>query len=93
MAHSTPFLMSALISSTRHAVIRGPSFTGLGNRPDFTPAHQVDLPTGIGPSGDIMDESRTKPVSGNALGAMDQLRSLGNGAILRCLTRALGEFG
>ena len=29
----------------------GPNFTGLGNRLDFTPAHQVDLQTGMGPAG------------------------------------------
>jgi hypothetical protein len=35
------------MSSTRQAVIRGPSFTGRGKRPDLTPSHQVDFPTGI----------------------------------------------
>lgn len=35
------------MSSTRHAVVRAPSFTGFGKRPALTPAHQVDLPTGI----------------------------------------------
>jgi len=35
------------MSSTRHAVMRGPSFTGVGKRPALTPAHQVDLLTGI----------------------------------------------
>ena len=34
------------MSSTRHAVIFGPSFTGLGYSPLFTPAHHVDLLTG-----------------------------------------------
>jgi len=29
--------MRVRMSSTRQAVIRGPSFTGLGKRPDFTP--------------------------------------------------------
>jgi hypothetical protein len=52
------------MSSTFHAVVRGPSFTGLGNRPDFTPAHQVERPTGIGPLGANIEGSRTKPVSG-----------------------------
>ncbi len=51
------------MSSTRHAVMRGPSFTGFGNRPLFTPAHQVDLLTGIGPRGAKMDASRRKPVA------------------------------
>lgn len=35
------------MSSTRHAVVRGPSFTLLGKRPEAIPAHQVDLDTGI----------------------------------------------
>ena len=35
----------------RMTVIRGPSFSGLGKRPDFTPAHQVVRPTGMGPLG------------------------------------------
>jgi len=35
------------MSSTRQAVVLGPSLTGLGKRPDFTPAHHVDLPTGM----------------------------------------------
>ena len=30
-----------------HAVMFGASFTGFGKRPFFTPAHQVDLLTGI----------------------------------------------
>ncbi len=29
------------------AVVRGPSFTGFGKRPDLTPAHQLLRPTGI----------------------------------------------
>ena len=49
--HSAPRSISALISSTRHAVIRGPNFTGLGYRPVWMPAHHVDLETGIGPLG------------------------------------------
>lgn len=45
--HSDTCRISSRISSTRQAVMRGPSFrTGLGYRPDFTPAHQVDLQTG-----------------------------------------------
>jgi hypothetical protein len=45
----TPRLIKARMSSTRHAVVRGPSLTGLGNRPALTPAHHVERPTGIGP--------------------------------------------
>ncbi len=54
------------MSSTRQAVIRGLSLTGLGKRPDLTPSHQVDLLTGIGPLGAMMDGSRTKPVDGSS---------------------------
>ena len=42
--------------------MRGPSLTGLGYRPLFTPAHQVDLLTGMGPRGARTPESLTKPV-------------------------------
>jgi hypothetical protein len=46
----------------RQAVILGPSFTGLGYRPDLTPAHHVDLLTGIGPAGPMIALKRMKPV-------------------------------
>ena len=39
------------MSSTRQAVVFGPSFTGLGSGPSLTPCHQVDLLMGIGPRG------------------------------------------
>lgn len=55
------------MSSTRQAVILSPSFTGLGKRPVLTPAHQVDLLTGIGPRGAMMEGSRTKPVDGSSV--------------------------
>jgi len=58
--------MSSRISSTRHAVVRGPSLTGFGNRPVRTPSHHVERLTGIGPSGARIDASRTNPVGGNA---------------------------
>jgi hypothetical protein len=51
------------MSSTRQAVLRGPSLTGFGKRPDFTPAHQVDLETGIGPFGARIDRRRIKPAT------------------------------
>lgn len=35
------------MSSTRHAVMRGPSFIGWGKRPVLTPDHQEDFPIGI----------------------------------------------
>jgi hypothetical protein len=52
------------MSSTFHAVVRGPSLTGLGKRPVLIPAYQVERPTGIGPRGARIDVSRTKPVLG-----------------------------
>ncbi len=62
------------ISSTLHAVIRGPSFIGWGKRPDLTPAHQVLFDTGMiaGIGGSvfelpIMFDNLTKPVSGNTV--------------------------
>lgn len=54
------------MSSTFHAVVRGPSFTGLGNRPVLTPAHHVERPIGIGPCGARIDVSRTKPEAGRS---------------------------
>jgi hypothetical protein len=51
------------ISSTFQTVVRGPSFTDFGNRPDFTPTHQVERPTGIGPCGARIEVSRTKPLA------------------------------
>lgn len=54
--------------------MRGPSFIGLGNLPDFTPAHQVLLDTGIiaGTGGLLFGSpmmlcNRTKPVSGKIM--------------------------
>lgn len=55
------------MSSTRHAVMRGPSFTGFGNRPSLMPAHHVDLLTGIGPFGAMIAGNRTKPVVGSSV--------------------------
>lgn len=64
--------MSARMSSTRHAVTRKPSLTGVGNRPSFTPAHQHVFLTGmIGGIGGValglpmICDKRRKPVSGN----------------------------
>lgn len=51
------------MSSTRQTVTRGLSLTGLGNRPDLTPAHHVDLPTGMTSK---IFESLTKPSLGKA---------------------------
>jgi hypothetical protein len=77
----TPRAMSARISSTRQAVIRGPSLIGFGNRPVFTPSHQVDLETGIGPVGARIVERRRKPVSGKTLFGMGQLHPLKEKAV------------
>src|SRR5437763_5122953 len=62
--HAALLSMRARMSSAFHAVIRGLSFTGLGNRPALTPAHHVDRDTGIGPVGARICLTRTKPVSG-----------------------------
>jgi hypothetical protein len=58
--------MSCRISSTRHAVVRGPSLTGFGKRPDLTPSHHVERPTGMGPMGATMELSRRKPIRGRS---------------------------
>jgi hypothetical protein len=44
---SVEFSRYARISSTRQTVVRVPSLTDVGNRPDLTPAHQVAGLTGI----------------------------------------------
>lgn len=46
-----PVSASARMSSTRQAVIRGPSLTGCGKRPALTPAHHVLFETGVGALG------------------------------------------
>lgn len=57
--------IKARMSSTRQALVRGPSLTGFGKRPEATPDHQLDRETGMNPSGPMIDLSRTKPVSGS----------------------------
>ena len=65
------------MSSSVHAVMRGPSLWGLGYRPDLTPAHQVDLLTGMGPTGAKMDLSRMNlMIGGNVWFDMVQTRSV-----------------
>jgi hypothetical protein len=61
--HLSGFSISAWISSTRHAVVRGPNLTGGGKRPVFTPAHQLLLLTGIGPFGVRIADRRKNPVA------------------------------
>ena len=39
--------INRLMSSTRQAVVRGPSLTGWGKRPSLMPFHHVDFDTGI----------------------------------------------
>lgn len=60
------------MSSTRQAVIRGPSLSGCGKRPLLTPAHHVDLLTGIGPTGPMIDDSRTRPLLGRLAVAVSE---------------------
>jgi hypothetical protein len=74
--------------------MRGPNLTGLGYRPDLTPSHQVDLLTGIGPCGAMMEGSLTKPVSGSAPWFdIDCIRPIHDGAILACAASREVEFG
>jgi len=54
-------LIKSRMSSAFQAVQRSDNFTGFGNRPDFTPAHQLVLQIGITVK---ICESRTNPVSG-----------------------------
>lgn len=49
------------MSSAFHAVQRADNLTGFGYRPDFTPAHQQDLPIGITVN---TSDNRIKPISG-----------------------------
>ena len=82
------------MSSTRQAVMRGPSLTGLGKRPSLTPAHQVDLLTGIGPLGAMMEGRRTKPLEGSSVlfGTVSP-RVFSHEAILGRPTVVVAEFG
>ena len=54
---------SALISSTLQTVVLGLNFIGCGNLPSLTPAHHVDLETGIGPIGANICFTRTRALS------------------------------
>src|SRR5258706_1429488 len=82
------------MSSARQTAIRGPSFNGLGKRPDLTPSHQVDLLTGIGPFGARMDANLTKPLAGNSKSCgTDCLRPIREEDVLGWPTRTEAEFG
>ena len=86
--------MNARMSSTRQAVVLGPSLMGLGKRPPLIPAHQVDLLTGMGPRGAKIEASRTKPVVGSSK-SFDTyyLRLMKDGGTLREIIRAEADFG
>jgi hypothetical protein len=45
-------------------VTLGESFSGCGNRPIFTPFHQVLRLTGMGPYGARIADNLMKPISG-----------------------------
>ncbi len=102
LSNARPFLEAPKIpqrvkpplSSTRQAVMRGPSFTGFGKRPDLTPTHQVDLLTGIGPFGARIEGRRTKPVSGKLLKLrIERLRRVKDGTVLCRPRMGEAEFG
>jgi hypothetical protein len=86
-----PHSIRARISSTRHAVMRGPSFTGWGKRPVLTPAHQVDLATGIGPVGASIEDNLKNPVFGKPSDT-SQLHPLSDEAVLIGPIGIVGEF-
>ena len=82
--------ISLRISSTRHAVVRGPRLILFGYFPVRTPAHQVDRDTGInaGMGGSafglpMICGRRRKPVSGNWC-ILDHLVSTEYDVILAC---------
>ena len=83
--------IKARISSTRHAVIRGPSFTGLGYRPLLTPAHHVDFETGMGPFGARIEASLRNPVCERSTD-MHTLQSLRVWTVLRRGVGGVAEF-
>jgi hypothetical protein len=45
-AHRDADSINSMISRARQQVVRGPNRTGFGYLPAFTPAHQLDPPTG-----------------------------------------------
>ena len=74
--------------------MRGPSFTGLGNRPSLIPAHHVDLLTGMGPFGAMIAGNRTKPVVGKSvLFGMVPPRLFNIEVVLDWPIATLAEFG
>lgn len=74
--------------------MRGPSLTGLGKRPVFTPAHQVDLLTGIGLPGPMMEDNLRKPVLGSSeTFDMKQPRSIEDDEVLCRRFSSLAELG
>lgn len=80
------------MSSFRQAVMRGPSFTGAGYRPDLTPAHQVDLLTGIGPRGAKMS-LRRKSAGRGFDASVNEASLLDNGGDYRTSEQRVGRTG
>jgi hypothetical protein len=79
-AHCAPPSLSikAIMSSIFQTVVREEIFKDFGNLPDLTPAHQVDLLTGIsaGIGGlalglPMICGNLKKPVSGNVFGCIE----------------------
>jgi hypothetical protein len=61
-------------------------------RPDLTPAHHVERPTGIGPCGAMIETSRTKPVVGK-VGLRIRPPSLFERSGLTGAVLSVAEFG
>ncbi len=75
MIHYAPILViKALMSSTFQAVVRSPSFTGLGYLPDLTPFRNEVRPMGINAGIflsllPVICQILKKPISGNVSSA------------------------
>ena len=78
--------------SAFQTVVRGPNLRGLGKRPSFTPCHQPDLETGIGPAGARIADRRTKPVRGKGgVGIVVHLIAIASEVMLATATEAEGD--
>lgn len=77
------------MSSAFHTEMRGPSLIGLGKRPSFTPAHQVDFPTGMGPWGEIISLMRRRRLvlASSGIGHLQVY----DGVVLFCPVVPVGE--
>ena len=81
------------MSCTRQTVVFGPSLTGFGKRPALTPAHHVDLPTGMGPRREDRGEPhkpclRKFKVVGHLIAFVRERRGINQRSI-----RTFGRFG